>query len=126
PTRAAPWRRRESRRGRRPSRRTRGPSTAHSPKRRRLSSIQSTWAKKRERGADEPSEPPLEVVVGQQHAALGLGEATPDPVRLPHAQREVEAVVTNVALRADVFRVRLARLAIVAPFRRGRREEICR
>ena len=56
-------------------------------------------------------------VVGEQAATFGLGEAAPDAVRLAHAQRELETVLAHVALRADVLRVRLARLALFAPLR---------
>jgi hypothetical protein len=65
----------------------------------------------------------LEVGFGEERATLGLGEPTPDPVRFPHPNREVEAVVAHATLRADSLRVRLPRLAIVSALRRRRWKE---
>jgi len=66
------------------------------------------------------------VGVGEERPALGLGEAAPDSVRLADPHREVQAVVTHAALRADLLGVRFSRLAIVSPLGRRRREEQCR
>jgi len=65
----------------------------------------------------------LGVVIGQQNSPLGLGQATPNAVRLANAQREREAILANSALCADVLRVQLARFALVAAFRCRRRKE---
>src|ERR1700690_3521761 len=65
----------------------------------------------------------LEVGFGEQRAAFGLGEPTPDPVRFSDPHREVEAVVADATLRADSLRVGFPRLAIVSALRRRRWKE---
>jgi len=67
--------------------------------------------------------PELQVGVGEQGAALDFGEPAPDPVRLAHPNREVQAVAPHVTLRADRLGVSLTRLTVVAPLRRRRRKE---
>src|SRR5207249_3326519 len=61
--------------------------------------------------------------VGKEAATLGFGQAAPDAVRLVHAQRELEALLSHDALRADRLRLRLARFSHVPPFGDRRRKE---
>ena len=69
------------------------------PKRRRLSSIQSTCRLRRAEVASDlelsPIAAGLQVGFGEERAPLGLGEPAPDPVRLTDPQREIEAVVAD-------------------------------
>jgi hypothetical protein len=67
--------------------------------------------------------PGLQVALGELGAAFGLGEATPDPVRFAHPDREIQTVAAHVTLRADRLGVGLTRFTIVAPLRRRRRKE---
>ena len=68
----------------------------------------------------------LQAGFGEERAPLRLGEPAPDPMGLTYPQCEIEAVAADPALRADLLRVRLSRLAVVAPLRRRRRKEQCR
>src|SRR5207248_4095932 len=79
------------------------------------------------RGASRPKPGPLtccsssssqlQVVFGKQASPFGLREAAPDAVGLANTECEFEAVLANAALRTDVLRVLLTRLAVVATFR---------
>ena len=62
-------------------------------------------------------------VAREAAATFGLGETAPDAVRLADTEREVEAVVAHLALRADRLRTRFAQLPLVASFAERRREE---
>ena len=62
-------------------------------------------------------------VFREERSALRLGEAAPDPVRLADPNREPEAVVAHVTLRADLLGVVLTRFSIFTPFRCRRWKE---
>src|SRR5204863_8749958 len=70
-----------------------------------------------------PSSSQLQVVFGKQASAFGLREAAPDAVGPANTECEFDAVLANAALRTDVLRVLLTRLAVVATFRCRRRKE---
>jgi hypothetical protein len=63
------------------------------------------------------------LVVREQAATFGFGEAAPDAMRLAYAEREVETLALHRAVGADELRLRFACVAVVASFGDRRREE---
>src|SRR6478752_4594827 len=59
----------------------------------------------------------------EQLAAFVLVQPAPDAVRLTEVDRVIEAFSLHGALAADGLGPRLTHLAVLAPFRVGRREE---
>src|SRR5689334_19224901 len=59
----------------------------------------------------------------QEAPALRFGEPAPDAVRFPGTQCELETLVLDGAIPADLLRFGLARFALLAPFRKRRWEE---